>query len=229
MHGYLVYVLLIAGFGVGALTAVFMVRTLTFTLPFTRMLDIHNVHRRPEAVRRNALLLLAGILLLAVGVCVAAYVGSMRVERTLIYVLLMVFAGALLALLVGRIGLRAAPRLIQRYYVRHRRDLDPEAIPVYLLDTDRDPGDNPEAQFQFGLQKYASRGKVNRAEAVAWFQKAAAQGHPVARSMLAKLLGTDDKDANTDVVRALMMSMSFSEMTGGRMRGGGGASGAGRG
>jgi NO-binding membrane sensor protein with MHYT domain len=89
------------------------------------MLDIHNVHRRPEVVRRNARLLLAGMLLLTVVVCVAAYVGSMRVERTLIYVLLLVFVGALLALLAGRIGLKAAPRLIQRYYVRHRSDLDP--------------------------------------------------------------------------------------------------------
>ena len=229
MNDVTIYLLLIAGFGLGALAAMIAVRILTFTLPFTRMLDIHNVHRRPEAVRRNALLLLAGILLITVGVCVAAYVGSMQMERALIYVLLAVIMGALLALLVGRIGLRAAPGLNRRYYVRHREDLDPEAYPVYLMDPDREPGDNPDAQFQVGLQKYASRGRENRTEAVAWFQKAAAQGHPVARSMLAKLLGTDDKDANTDVVRALMMSMSFSEMTGGRMRGGGGASGAGRG
>lgn len=230
MNDIVVYLLLIAGFGLGILAAGFAVRALTFTLPFTRMLDIHNVHRRPDAVRRNTLLLLAVCLLIVSGVCVAAYVGSMRVERTLIYVLPMVFLGALLALLTGRIGLRAAPGLIQRYYVRHREDLDPEAFPVFLTDTDRDPGDNPDAQFQFGLQKYASKGKGNRAEAVAWLRKAAAQGHPVARSMLAKLLGTDDKDANTDVVRSLMMSMSFSEMTGERMRGGvGGAGGGGQG
>lgn len=229
MNEYVVYLLLTAGFGVGALTALIAVRILTFTLPFTRMLDIHNVHRRPEVVRRNARLLLAGMLLLTVAVCVAAYVGSMRVERTLIYVLLLVFVGALLALLAGRIGLKAAPRLIQRYYIRHRSDLDPGAFPVYLTDTNQDPGENPEAQFQFGLQKYISRGKENRTEAAVWFQKAAAQGHPIARSMLAKMLGTDDKDANTDVVRALMMNMSFSEMAGERIQGSGGASGPGLG
>jgi hypothetical protein len=87
----------------------------------------------------------------------------------------------------------------------------------------------PGSAIQFGLQKYISRGKENRTEAAAWFQKAAAQGHPIARSMLAKMLGTDDKDANSDVVRALMMNMSFSEMAGERIQGSGGASGPGLG
>lgn len=257
MHPVLMGGFILAGAVVGGFAARFTATALMLDIPLTRRLGARGIHRDPQRTVRTARMRTAAMLTAAAAVCAASYILTQWAGRSLIYVLPALFAGAGAVLLAGRIGNRAGIGPVRRYIRRNRDRLDMDGLAAYLVEAAENPawiravsgfadagtlrladadalrdaavGGEADAQFRMGMRLFAESGRSGgHAEAAAWIARAAGQGHAAAQTVLAHLRGEDDKDANTDVVRSMAMSMNFGELTEGRLRGGGGGLGGGR-
>lgn len=130
----LYYVVLVAAIPFGYFVVRLGSSLLLFDLPFTRRLGRRGIHRRPGRAS-GITLLVSTILLLLLGGAVAALMLLAKREEPVLTMML----GAMYAMFWKNPGRNVTSKTLRRYIRRNRRQLDPEALAVYVASCTGDP------------------------------------------------------------------------------------------
>ncbi len=128
------YIVLVAAIPFGYFVVRLGSSLLLFDLPFTRRLGRRGIHLRPGRAF-GITLAVSLVLLLLLGGAIAALMLLARREEPV----LTMFLGAVYAMFWKNPGRTVTPRTLRRYIRRNRRQLDPEALAVYIASCTGDP------------------------------------------------------------------------------------------
>jgi hypothetical protein len=126
-------VFLLPGLLVGITGIRYLARSLVFTIPFTRKLDIRGIHLHPDKTRIKTCSIMAAILVVDILVCIVF--GS---YFSIVAVIGFAF-GQILPLAFSSNVFVADAGNIDRYVAANRAYLDPDAFAAYLAEDILDP------------------------------------------------------------------------------------------